>query len=182
MARFRLKEKHYINIEGGEWEQKEEVQGPIKGRFKQVRKSYPVPTYFDPEDPSDHNYPGEIIITTVEDRRYPHDFLCREGFQPTFDMEPLDDEAEAMLEVYRKAHPGQHAIESLPGQMGEDILNKFLAQITALGGREAHVSPAVSVAEFEAMKAQNATLSAKLDEVLAKLASTAQPASVLRRT
>lgn len=177
MARFRLLEKHYLNIDNVEYEHKEEVQGKVKGRNRQTRKVFPVPLYLDPKDEADCNYPGEIIIATKEDRLFPNDYLIRGEFVPTPDMEPLDAEADAIMTAFRASYRGEHAIESLSSSFGETLLDKFMKQIEALGGREANAVPggAVSLAEFEKVKAENASLSAKLDEVLARLNAMAKP-------
>lgn len=172
MARFQLLDKHYIYIVGVEWEYKEEAQGSVKGRNRVTRRSFPVPLYLDPKDESDCNYsnPFRIIVSTKEDRLYPDDYLLAEGFIPTHDMQPLDTEADEMIDVFRRSHTGEHPIESLSTTYGEQLLDKLSRQIESLGGREAHAAPAVSVNEFEKLKAENAALAAKVDEVLAKLA------------
>jgi hypothetical protein len=157
MARFRLSDKHYLNIEGSEWEEKQELQTN-------------VPMYLDPKDPADHNYDGQIIIATAEDRRYPDDYVLRGDFIPTMDMVPLDDEAETLLEDYKANYKGEHPIESLEGTMGEAILAKLSRQLDALSGLGGpKPTTPISVAEFEKLKAENAELKAKVDQALAML-------------
>ena len=58
MARWRLMNAHYLNVSGTEWEHKE----TDRSTGKQARKVFPVPMLLNPEDPADHNYPGEIIV------------------------------------------------------------------------------------------------------------------------
>ena len=93
MARFRLTAPHYLNVPGTQWEQTEYSAASKK----QVRHLYNVHLLLDPNDPSMHNYPltQEIIVATKVDRRYPADMIFVGS--PTQDMEPLDEEAEALL-------------------------------------------------------------------------------------
>src|SRR5712664_1979266 len=62
MARWRLITGHYLNvlIDGSpaEWEYKE----TDRNTGKQARRIFPVPVLLDPNDPADHNHPGEIIV------------------------------------------------------------------------------------------------------------------------
>lgn len=90
MARWRVTEKHYLNVPGTEYEYREtnETTG------KQARKVFPVPLYLDPANPSDCNYPGEIIVTHKADKAYPRDLIF--VGPPTMGMAPLDEEAEAI--------------------------------------------------------------------------------------
>src|ERR1035437_368992 len=99
MARFRLKDKHYLHVlPETEWEQKELDQ--VTG--KQARKVYLVPRYLDPDDPSDCNYPGEIIVATKEDKAWPRDIIMKGP--PTADMEPIDDESIVILKKMSFSH------------------------------------------------------------------------------
>ena len=100
MARFRLKEKHYILTDPPEeWEQKETDQQT--GR--QGTKRYKVPRFLDPGDPSHWTGPGEIIVSTKLSPQFPRDIIF-EG-PPTPDMEPLDDEAIELLRGNEKKDP-----------------------------------------------------------------------------
>jgi hypothetical protein len=121
MARFRLKDKHYLNVPGTEWEQSETSQAT----GKQARKRYKTPLYLDPDQAADQNYPGEIIVTTKADPRYPRDILF-EGL-PTVDMEPLDEEATKLITPILAR--GEHPIESLSGTFSEHLLSQFESQI-----------------------------------------------------
>src|SRR6266705_2613092 len=106
MARWRLLTGHYLNVEGTEWEYKE----TDRNTGKQARKVFAVPLFMDPNDPSDHNYPGEIIVANIADRAFARDIIFLGD--PTPDMEPLDAEAEAISESL--APKWTHPIESLP--------------------------------------------------------------------
>lgn len=118
MARWRLLAPHYINVldTGGdavEWEY-EEID---KNTGKVARKRYPVPLHLDPNDPTDHNYPGEIIVADKPSRQYNRDYVMVGKISVTQDMQPLDDEAEKISDEARKkwAHP----IDSIP--MNNDL-------------------------------------------------------------
>lgn len=106
MARWRLTGKHYIHIEGTEWEYKETDQAT----GQQGRKVFAVPRHLDPDNPRDCNYPGECIVATKASAQYPRDHIF--SGPPTPDMEPLDEEAEAITEATRDSWV--HPIESLP--------------------------------------------------------------------
>src|SRR5689334_3691415 len=96
--RWRLTTPHYLNVptlpDGTrvEWEHKETARE--SGRA--IRKLYAVPMLLDPRDPADHNHPGDIIVChDVEGARHDHKDYIFEG-DPTPEMEPLNDEAEAI--------------------------------------------------------------------------------------
>jgi hypothetical protein len=168
MARFRLTDKHYINIEGCDWEEKQELQSKVRGRARLHKKTFVVPMYLDPKDQSDHNYPGEIIIATAEDRRYPDDYITGPGFMCTADMTPLDDEAEEMMEEWKANYKGEHAIESLTGTMSDDILTKLSRQLDAMNRLQPPVSP-ITASELDALKSENAELKSQINAILERL-------------
>lgn len=104
MARWSLMNAHYLNVPGTEWEYKETTDSG-----KQGRKIFPVPLHLDPNNPRDHNYPGEIIVCH-EGKGQPKDIVF--VGPPTPDMTPLDDEAQAISDSMQPAWI--HPIESLP--------------------------------------------------------------------
>ena len=115
MARFRLTAPHYIRLaEPTHWESKETDQTT----GKTGRKLYEVPIYLNAEDPSVCNYPGEIIVSTKTDPKYPKDYVFKGP--PTRDMEPLDDEAKKMLSELDYDHP----IEGLPANFDADTVSQ----------------------------------------------------------
>ena len=163
MARFRLTAKHYLNIPGTEWIHEE----TSRETGKRLRKVFHVPTHLDPDEPSDCNYPirvepkyrNEIIVATEESKEYPADYIF--SGDPTPDMEPLDEAAEAIVEKVR--HKWIHPIETLPSQglsPGEQaFVDAFAKQVTSLTQGQ-NVS-GVSVAKFEELQAQVAELLAQ---------------------
>jgi hypothetical protein len=116
--RWRLTAEHHLNVaelpDGTrvEWEHKETARE--SGRT--VRKLYPVPMYLNPKDPADHNYPGEIIVAHKVDgcHNHPKDYVF--SSPPTPEMEPLNDEAQAITDVWR--HRWNNPVESLPANGG----------------------------------------------------------------
>ncbi len=112
--RWRLMNPHYLNVDQlpdgtkVEWEHKE--TNPANGRT--VRKLFPVPMLFDPKDPSDHNYPGEIIVASAREGAHPlpNDIVFHGD--PTQEMEPLNTEAEAITASLRSKW--EHPIDTLP--------------------------------------------------------------------
>lgn len=116
--RWRLTGPHYINVptlpDGTniEWEHKETSRD--SGRT--VRRLFPVPILLDPKDPADHNYPGEIIVCREVEGA--HKFRQDYAFvgDPTQEMEPLNDEAEAISESLRDKWI--NPVETLPANGG----------------------------------------------------------------
>ena len=129
MARWRLREKHYLNVrtlpDGTDvvWEQKETSQQT--GRS--MRKVYPVPLLLDPDIGSDHNHPLGIVVC-FEGKGAPGDieFIG----DPTPDMEPLDDEAKKISASFKERWI--HPIESLENGFSGALLSKLEAAIGAL--------------------------------------------------
>ncbi len=172
MARWRLITGHYLNVlvdgEPIEWEYKE----VDRTTGKQARKIFPVPMLMDPNDPADCNYPGEIVV-------------CHEGKgqrqdiifvgDPTPDMEPYDEEAEAISASLRQSW--EHPIESLPSTMS-DGESAFMAKLMEAVGQAKPVANApVSIDQYNELKAL-------VEDLKAQLATSkpSSPASIERRT
>lgn len=176
MARWRLLGKHYLNVPGTEWEYKE----TSKDTGKQARKMFAVPTYLNPEDPADFNYPGEIIVANAASAQYPRDIVFIGS--PTPEMEPIDDEAVAISESEK--HKWIHPIESLPGQgYSQSLLDDLTRQLAnAIAGNAAKPAAPVVVsgidpADFAKLQEQVATLMARNLE----LEEATKPEKTLRR-
>lgn len=182
MARWRLTDKHYLSTlsdgkPGAEWMYEE--TSPTTA--KKARKLFPVPQFLDPEDVTCHNYLGDIIVCH-EGKGQSRDIVM--VGPPTPDMEPLDDEAQAITD---KARPTWiHPIESLPGQQGYsqsmlDTLTRQLAE--AMTGAKQAVAAPMNVAvpsmdDFKALQAQVQALVARNAELEASRDS--EPASIRR--
>lgn len=154
MARWKLTEKHYLNVDGIEWEQTE--QHIETG--EQVRHRHHVPLYLDPDDAGilrRWGQGGALIVSNGGDHQ-PRDIIF--SGPPTPAMEPLDDEAE---EQTAQARPGwQHPIETLPGQGFNDNLLQQLSKTLADALNRAPVAPVSGVdpAEFARLQEQVAAL------------------------
>jgi hypothetical protein len=138
--RWRLITGHYLNVpelpDGTkvEWEHKE----TNRANGRTVRKLYPVPMLFDPNDPADHNYPGEIIVAhAVDGARNERNDLIFFG-DPTPDMECLNDAAETITNALRPKW--EHPIDTLPVNGGmssheqafmESMMAAFAKQVGA---------------------------------------------------
>jgi hypothetical protein len=162
MARWKLTDSHYLAVPGTEWEYKE--QNRETGR--QARKVYEVPLYLNPKDAADWNYPRDeaIIVANKFDPAYPRDIIFHG--RPTADMEPLDDEAQAISDNERKNWI--HPIESLNMTYSESRLSEFergIAELLAKGVPKMSPAPMPSMSlsgidpvAFEKMQQQLATL------------------------
>ena len=174
MARWRLTDSHYLAVTGTEWEYKE----TNRETNRQARKVYEVPLYLNPKDASDWNYPHDeaIIVSNKFNPAYPRDIVFRGT--PTPDMEPLDDEAQAISDAERKHWI--HPIEALNMTYSESRLSEFergIAELLAKGMPKASgPMPALSLSgvspeAFEKMQAQISELmeaNAKLQAALAE--------------
>jgi hypothetical protein len=182
MARFRLTDKHYINILGCDWEEKQELQTKVRGRNRLHKRSHAVPMYLDPKDMADHNYPGEIVIATEEDRRYPDDYIVGPGFIVTADMSAIDDEGEEMITEWKRTYTGAYPIETLEGTMGDTILAKLSRQLDALSGGNPTGPSTVSAGEVAKLRSENEDIKAQLAAMMERLnAMTNAKPSVERR-
>lgn len=162
MARWRLTQPHYLKTVDNQWEQKETNR--TSGR--QAIKRYDVPRLFDPKDPGDCNN-GEDCVVCWEGKGTPRDHIF--FGPPTPDMEPLDEEAEAV-----SAEEGKnwvHPIEGLSGDYSGTLLQTFEQQL-AEAIQKASADPrgpaalktpiAVPNDRVEALEAQVAELKALL--------------------
>lgn len=158
MARWRLTGKHYLPVPGTEYEYKETNEDT--GR--QARKVFPVPLFLDPESPKDWNYreDKEIIVAHADGAHRPRDIIFTGP--PTVEMEPLDEEAEAITEQMRLGWSKQFQEES--SESASDRIVRELAD--ALTQSYAPAKPSSPVAEqsadFLALQAQVAELTALL--------------------
>jgi len=168
MARWRLINGHYLNVlidgEPAEWEYKE----VDRTTGKQARKIFPVPMLMDPNDPADHNYPGEIIVCYKgSGERKDIVFIG----DPTPEMEPLDEEAEAISASLRQKW--EHPIESLPSTMS-DGESAFMAKLMeAMSQVKPVANASVSIEQYNELKALVEDLKAQL--------ATSKPSSPVER-
>jgi hypothetical protein len=174
MARWKLKDGHYLNVPGIEWEYKESD----RETGRQARKIYEVPLYLNPRNREDWNYPQDeaIIVANKFDKAHPRDHVF--VGEPTPDMEPIDDEAEAITKSFIDAGKWKHPIENLNMTYSQSMLTEF-EQAIALhlaGMAKQAPAPNVSVAsvdpsDFKKLQEQVAALmerNAQLEEQVAK--------------
>ena len=177
MARWRLTQKHYLNVPGTTYEHKE-----TSNYGKQVRKNYNVPLFLDPEDPGDCNYnyggesrspnqngAGEIIVAYATGAERPRDIIF-EG-PPTIDMVPLDEEAKAISEEMRAAWGRSYITEDVDeGGFSNRLLHELSETLNAFNATSKPVSAVAEDGKIAALEAQikqmldiNTALIAKLE-------------------
>lgn len=164
-ARWRLTQKHYLNVPGTEYEYRE-----TSSAGKAIRKRFEVPQFLDPEAPSDQNYPGEIIVAQGSDA-LPKDIIFVGN--PTPDMAPLTPEAERISKEYM-AGWGQPAVD-----MGDEgYTANLLRELTmTLNSFNATAAPSSASGELTEMRDQMKQLMAMNMALIAKL----EPVAALRR-
>lgn len=130
MARWRLAAAHYLMTGDTKWEYSEVDR--TTGRPKRVQ--FDVPRMLNPEDPSDWNYvyskdgfgkpdTGEIIVAQGEHE--PRDIVFLGD--PTPDMVPLDDAAQAITDKHKSRW--KHPIESLSGTYADEMMKDLSVQM-----------------------------------------------------
>lgn len=139
--------QHYLNVPGTEWEHSE----TNRDSGRKARKRFTVPMLVDAEQTVyQGDRPLENDIAFIGD--------------PTPDMTPLDDEAQAISD--RCAPRWIHPIDALPGQFSQSLLTsleKQLTQAMAQAPTIPNVSQAmVPKADFDRLQAQVAELMAKV--------------------
>ncbi len=157
MARWKLRNPHYLNVPGTEYDYKETSE--LTGKSKRV--IFEVPCLLNTNDQSDFNYPElhAIIVAHEGTKHEPRDIIF--VGPPTPEMEPLDDEAQAISDSL--AASWIPPVDSLPSQGIGDETKQMMAEFAKAIGAELsgkNQSVTVDVAEFEAMKKQLAELTA----------------------
>jgi hypothetical protein len=122
--------------------------------------------YLDPDSPQDQNYPGEIIVARRKGSQS-KDLIVADDFIPTHDMEPLDDEAEALsAKLQGKGDP----FADLPSQgtetYGERLLAKLSEQLE-VAARNSPIGPGPGEVKLKKLEEEIARLkdaNAKLEQ------------------
>lgn len=160
MARWRLIQKHYLNVVGSTYEYRETTSA---GR--QVKKAYPVPMFLDPEDPADRNYPDELIVAH-EGSGHDKDIIFTGS--PTLDMVPLDDEARKIsAEMEIKWGQSYVTSDDEAGYTGR-LLEELTSTLTSFNATARPSSPAADTelaelkGQFKLLMDMNTALMAKL--------------------
>ena len=124
MARWKLAAPHYLNTPGEEWEYTE--QDRTTGRPKRVK--FPVPRLLDPKDPiswtkrwgNKDNEDGEIIVC-YEGKGDTSDVIF--FGDPTPDMIPVDEEAQAISDTFAKRW--NFKPENMITDFSQSLIDKF---------------------------------------------------------
>jgi len=172
MARWYLREAHYLNVPGTEWEYKESD----RETGRQARRIYPVPLYLDPKDPADltDRENGWVVVSHRYDKAHPRDVVFTGP--PTPNMEPIDDEAQAISQSYIDKGAWIHPIDSLNMTYSQSILSEFEQKLASLLSGRVDMTPppnvstaGVSQKQFDELQStvkqlleQNASLQAQL--------------------
>lgn len=148
--RWRLMGPHYLNVPGTEWEHNESDRTTGKA----VRKLYSVPCLLDPRNPQDCNRDGEVVVAhAVDGLRNERQDVIFIG-DPTPDMEPVNDEAEAISDSLKPkwAHP----IDTLPANGGMNDAEKAFMEkmILAFTGAATAANQTVPKSEYDALLAR----------------------------
>jgi len=162
--RWRLITAHYLNIpvhpDGTrtEWEHKE----TNRDNGRSVRKLYTVPLLLNPQDPTDHNHPGEIVVAhDVEGALHNRRDYIFEG-EPTPDMEPLNDEAQAISDSLQDKWI--HPVETLSSEMSqaEQTFMENMMKAFSQVGQPQLPNASVPREEYDELKERLAKLEALL--------------------
>lgn len=158
MARWRLTQSHYLEIESlddmpVEWEYKEIDQNTGRTRAKRFN----VPFFMDINDQKGCWNDQSGIVVSNGAGALPMDYIFRGD--PTPEMFPLDSEAQA---ISKACEPNWvHPIESLPGQgYTQSLLAGLEKQLSEIAMRKpiAISENSVNKDEFDEMKKQMAML------------------------
>lgn len=172
MARWSLRNPHYLNVPGNEWMHEE----TDRETGRRNRKIYTVPQMLDPNNPQDQNYRelGRVIVC-YEGKGEPRDITF--VGEPTPDMEPMDEEAETISESLQ--HKWEHPIDTLPtnGGMSDQESAFMQGLMKQFAQNAAPQNASVPLDQFEALKkqveeliAQNAALKAEKETPTARRA------------
>lgn len=139
MARWKLANAHYLNIEGNKWE----YQEVSRTTGKTIRVQMPVPTYLNPNDPADLNYKtgragdeeGEIIVAHGTGMHEPKDYIF--VGDPTPDMIPLDDEAKALSVSFEEQW--KYKPETDPGNFSQSLVDQFQLSMAEVSSKPAQI-------------------------------------------
>lgn len=180
MARWRLRNPHYLNIlnpktgRSTEWEYQETDQ--FSGETD--RSVFKVPKLLDTADPKCFNYPGQIIVCwATDDGKKRGEKLDIVFFgDPTPEMEPFDEEAEAISESFKSKW--EHPIENLPANGGMNAAESAFMEnmMKAFAGMGQAANQSVPREQYDELAARMA----KLEAALAAQAEVKQPFSARR--
>ena len=173
MARWKLTEPHYLQVEGIKWEYSEVDR--VTGRPK--RTQFPVPLHLDPNVESDWTHKwdawsGDIIISNGSGAD-PKDLIFTGPVTPG--MLPLDDEAKAITAKSAK-DKWKPTVDLSPEAQNESYTNQllsgFIDQMTQLQTSTQQAPQAAGMGDFMAAMTK---MMAQQTDILAAIAAK-QPA------
>lgn len=168
MARWKLTEKHYLNVPGTHWE----FQTVDRMTGRPQRKTFNVPLFLDPEDKDCWNYRGEgmfedgSVIVCYAGKGESRDIVF-EG-APTPGMLPLDDEAREISSKFSWTPTAGIDDESKQNSYQNKLLLGMIDQMAELQTKATQAPMAAGMEQFlEAMT----KMMAQQTEILARLAN-----------
>ncbi len=166
MARWKLTEKHYLNVPGTKWE----YHQVDRSTGRPIRKVYEVPLYLDPEDVTCCNRRDgfdEYIVVCHEGKGLPDGRDIVFLGDPTPGMLPLDDEAREITARFDWT-PTQGTDEQSQQNSFQNKL--LLGLIDQMSDAQTKATQAQSIPGLEQFMTAMAAMMQQQTEVLAKLA------------
>src|SRR6266850_3346700 len=167
MARWKLTEKHYLNVPGTRWE----FQTVDRNTGRPQRKTYPVPLYLDPENSDDCNYKDGFeswIIVAHEGKGEGRDIIFIGD--PTPGMLPMDDEAKAISARFSWTPTAGLDDESKENSYQNKLLLGLIDQMADMSIKASAAPMAAGMEQFLTMMTQ---MMQQQTEILAKMANPA---------
>ena len=176
MARWLLREPHYLNSPDTFWEQ--QMTDRETGRQKRVQ--YPVPLHLDPNNPADWNYKSGGAHITQGGNAFTEGgiVVCYKGkgelkdiiFEgaPTPGMEPIDDEAKEL--TAKLSHKLGYDVFALAGDENATYSNHILNKAADLFSEAQSKTSEVS-AELVSAQKETRDIMATMAQVLAQNAA-----------
>lgn len=166
MARWKLTEKHYLNVPGTKWE----YHQVDRSTGRPIRKAFEVPLYLDPEDVTCCNRRDgydEYIVVCHEGKGDPDgkDYVFKGD--PTPGMLPLDDEAR---EITARFDWTPTAGTDEASQMNSFQQKLLLGLIDQMSDAQTKATQAQAIPGLEQFMTAMAQMMQQQTEVLAKLA------------
>lgn len=165
MARWRLTAKHYLTIEGTKYRREETDRETGEMAVSEL----PVDRFLDPENPKDCRSSEGCVVFQKDSKGKPSRGDWVFTGTPTPDMEPLDDEAEAITEACRSSWVNP-MVELPEGANYADAIGDALEKaLTAAFAKGAPIAPqsvgGVSREDFDKLQEQVAALMARNAEL-----------------
>lgn len=164
MARWKLTEKHYLNVPGTRWE----FQTVDRMTGRPQRKVYEVPLFLDPENEQDwtwkDGFDGAVIVCH-EGKGEPRDLVF--VGDPTPGMLPLDDEATAITAKFSWTPTAGLDEDSKSNSYQNQLLMGMIDQMAELQTKATAAPMAAGMEQFLTMMTQ---MMEKQTQILAAIA------------